>query len=814
MGPRFGGGSASEEAPACGESGKPTENSYIESLNRALRDQCLNVNQFLSMADAPAKIEASRIDYNRHRLASAAGSLPIIGYIDFAKPRQRIASQAMSQSVSQPISKLRNLVLLALGTVVALQAARLAFVWQFGSLDLLFTPAGRDSFYIGLKFDLRLVAIVFSPPWLLLQAGREQPKRRWLGALLLLLAVLTFLCVVVIGMVDDRGGRAWLIGFALLAGLHQAFCRDYGLASGREVRWIWGGYAVLAAGFVLAAYAADFGSYSYNRVRLNGTVLGFLQNPLISAQMVWQSYPVVRGALLLGLAVAALVWSLRRLRGWHPLNLAYGPRWFANIAVTLLLVLLMWGKESRYPLRWGEAFDGRDRFVAHVALNPVLFFLETRVTPEAGADMQQVQATHQALADYFGIPKVYDAQGKPSLLRTIAPRPLVTGAPNVVFIQLESLSAYKTSMSGNRLDPTPFLQQLADQSIFFDRFYVAMQNTSRSMFATLFGIADVSGLQWSATRNPLLVDQHCLLNYLGNYDKYYFLGGSANWAQIRAAFTNNIAGLKVLEEGSYAAPVLDVWGVADVDLLLEGGEILLKKAQRPYFAYFQTSGNHQPYTVPEHLQDFRTLQLPQTQLAAAGFESNDEFNAVRLMDYSLQKFFEAQAQAPEHLHTVYVLWADHGMPRGNTDARFAPLLLANHHIPALIYAPGFVKEGRRVSSAGSQLDILPTVMSLLGRVAQTQTLGKDLLDPRFATSSGAFTFSTWQRPPVIGFIQEQNYLIHNPDGKTFLYDLQASQEHDRAAQQPQKTQELLQLAQGFHAWSRYLMERNKPLQRE
>ena len=55
--------------------GKPTENSYIESFNGRLRDECLNVHQFVSMQDARAKIEAWRIDYNRHRPHSSLGNL-------------------------------------------------------------------------------------------------------------------------------------------------------------------------------------------------------------------------------------------------------------------------------------------------------------------------------------------------------------------------------------------------------------------------------------------------------------------------------------------------------------------------------------------------------------------------------------------------------------------------------------------------------------------------------------------------------------------------------------------------------------------
>jgi putative transposase len=55
--------------------GKPTENGHIESFNGRLRDECLNVTQFLSIEDARAKIEAWRIDYNAHRPHSSLGNL-------------------------------------------------------------------------------------------------------------------------------------------------------------------------------------------------------------------------------------------------------------------------------------------------------------------------------------------------------------------------------------------------------------------------------------------------------------------------------------------------------------------------------------------------------------------------------------------------------------------------------------------------------------------------------------------------------------------------------------------------------------------
>jgi sterol desaturase/sphingolipid hydroxylase (fatty acid hydroxylase superfamily) len=143
--------------------------------------------------------------------------------------------------------------ILALVLLVCLQAARLVFLWQFGSLSSLLSEAGQHSFYIGLKFDLRLIALMLMPAWLLLRPGTDPARGRWQGALVLALALVVYVCVVVIGSVDDRGGRPWLLGFLLLTLAYHTRCRGHGLSSGREVRWIWGVYSLFVVGFVLLA---------------------------------------------------------------------------------------------------------------------------------------------------------------------------------------------------------------------------------------------------------------------------------------------------------------------------------------------------------------------------------------------------------------------------------------------------------------------------------------------------------------------------------------------------------------------------------
>ena len=75
--------------------GKPMENGHIESFNGRLRDECLNVTQFLSLDDARAKIEAWRLDYNLARPHSALGHLTPS---EFVQNRQANEAQKPTKS--------------------------------------------------------------------------------------------------------------------------------------------------------------------------------------------------------------------------------------------------------------------------------------------------------------------------------------------------------------------------------------------------------------------------------------------------------------------------------------------------------------------------------------------------------------------------------------------------------------------------------------------------------------------------------------------------------------------------------------------
>jgi len=47
--------------------GKPTDNSYVETFNGSLRDECLNVHCSKTLTEAKQVLEAWRRDYNEPR---------------------------------------------------------------------------------------------------------------------------------------------------------------------------------------------------------------------------------------------------------------------------------------------------------------------------------------------------------------------------------------------------------------------------------------------------------------------------------------------------------------------------------------------------------------------------------------------------------------------------------------------------------------------------------------------------------------------------------------------------------------------------
>jgi phosphoglycerol transferase MdoB-like AlkP superfamily enzyme len=289
------------------------------------------------------------------------------------------------------------------------------------------------------------------------------------------------------------------------------------------------------------------------------------------------------------------------------------------------------------------------------------------------------------------------------------------------------------------------------------------------------------------------------VNALEGYAKYYFLGGSATWGNIRGLFTHNVPGLRVFEEGDYDAPPIDTWGVSDIVLFEKALEALAGERE-PFFAFIQTSGNHRPFTIPKDQRGFVVEQMDAQALKENGFDSVAAYNGMRFLDYSLGFYFERARKTPYFRNTVFILYGDHGNP-STQQTPFQELQLTGYHVPAVIYAPGLVEGGRRIDSTASLTDALPTVLGILGVPHLNTGIGRDLLglgpkDLRFS---------------LVGdnaVLDDEFYLRVDPGGpRLFRYRTPAGAEdvHERY---PEKVAELARLQEAVLQTSRYMLYHN------
>jgi phosphoglycerol transferase MdoB-like AlkP superfamily enzyme len=502
-----------------------------------------------------------------------------------------------------------------------------------------------------------------------------------------------------------------------------------------KAKTFWLVILTLAAFALVLFYAVDFAHYAYLRQRLNASVLNYLEDAAISMNMVWQSYPVIWIILGLVALTAIITWLVKRQfnKKTAPITRTQRNIWF--IVCFVLFGVAIFGRINQYPLRWSDAFSLGTDYKAQLALNPFESFFNTLRYRHSSYDAEKVKSHYPLLAPYFNLDP---AKGKElNFDRSVRPR--TQNNLNVVLVICESFSGYKSSMWGNPLNTTPYFNKLSQQGIFFDRCFTPAYGTARGVWALITGIPDVE-LANTASRNPAAVDQHTIINDFTSHEKFYFIGGSASWANIRGLLTNNIGNLHLYEQDQFNAPVIDVWGISDKNLLLQSNKVLAKQT-KPFFAVIQTAGNHRPYTIPaEDKNEFNLVNVPKDSLAMHGFESNEELNAFRYTDFCFQKFIEAAAKEKYFSNTLFVFIGDHGIP-GNAAEMFPDAWtkqrLTSEHVPLLFYAPNLLQP-QRIHRIASQIDVLPTIAGLCGIGYTNTALGRDLLDSTFYSKQLAF----------------------------------------------------------------------------
>ncbi len=684
---------------------------------------------------------------------------------------------------------------LQVGARVALQFA------FFGNL-LTLSQASIAHFY-GLRFDLRLACLVAGVPLL---AGSIPWIGRWLHPIT---------------------GRL--------------------LGSKASLWWFWPGLGALVVGLWSLLIYADFGNMAYWQQRLNVGVLYLLQDLETNSKVLWDSYPVLllsTGTVVLVIAsfalfkrnASSLASDVASLNSPSTSTSKRGQRFLINFALVGVVIFLVHGRWSQYPLRWSDLVRVGHPPAEQLAINAVQNIVDTLAYRKPQFDRQAAEAAYPTMAPWLGVPPRQNSTSPSPKLLSYARTPLARVEPiiakdtNVVLVVLESFSGYKSSLHGNKLNPTPYLKQLADQGWWFNRFGSAHPLTARGIYSIITSRPDVMAGD-TASRNQQAILHQSLIAAWSEHQPFYFIGGSTSWANVRGLLTKAVPKVKIYEEETFKTPRTDVWGLSDRNMFYESLAILNRhhsETKKPFFAVIQTAANHRPYTIPSDDPEFKVDPKPEAEVLAHGIGGGAaEYNAIRLMDHSVAKFMERARQSPWFDNTVFVFLGDHGtigeVPSYMPDWMQAKEM-ATIHTPLILFAPKFLKP-QQFDTLGQQADLLPTLLDMSGQTHELRGLGRSLLGDRpgqagllYSIHVGGSQYGWFDgryfaklldggQPAKVSKALDQAGRDAAIMARVQLFDLsERSKQHlDIAAQEPEKAKRLGAFLEAYYQTARYLL---------
>ncbi|MCP3943559.1 MAG: LTA synthase family protein [Desulfobacteraceae bacterium] len=327
---------------------------------------------------------------------------------------------------------------------------------------------------------------------------------------------------------------------------------------------------------------------------------------------------------------------------------------------------------------------------------------------------------------------------------------------NVILISVESLSAKFLTRFGEQKNLTPFMDKWFKQGMLFTNFYATGTRTVRGLEAITLSIPPTPGR--SIVKRPDNGHMYSLGKVFKDrgYDTTFLYGGRGYFDNMNTFFSGN--GYRIVDQTDLSDKEVtfqNAWGVADEDLfnraVVEANKDYASK--KPFFFHIMSVSNHQPFTYPKGKIDL---------LPGEGGSGSGRDGGVKYTDYALGRLIQKAKKEPWFDDTVFVIVADHCA----ASAGKIGLPIKKYHIPLFIYAPKYIKPGEN-NKLSSQIDIAPTLLSLLHFSYDSFFFGKDILAPDF---KGRALIANYQK---LGILNDKELLILSPEKKLSRMDINA-----------------------------------------
>lgn len=408
--------------------------------------------------------------------------------------------------------------------------------------------------------------------------------------------------------------------------------------------------------------------------------------------------------------------------------------------IILAFGILAWrGGTQRVPLRVADSFISSKSFINVLTMNSPYLVANSLFHGYKPLNL----LTHEvALANVSKLLSLKDLEYP--LLRTLSECTDEFPKYNVVVLLMESW----TGKLVNDSQMTPEFHKLKKDGIYFDRFFSSGFRTTSGLFSVLTGFPDQLGIP--VMRRPELSHSFASMSRLlkkRGYRNIFLHGGLLDFDN-----TKNMLVAEEFDEIYGNVHMRDMGGIErawgfDDEFIFRKAHSVYEKAKEPFFSYVLSVSTHRPFQIPTE-NAVNDIAHP-----VGSYE-----RALRYSDWSLGDFFTRAKESSYFDNTIFVITSDH------THHDNLKTIYDDQLIPLLIYAPKILKPAV-ISKVGSQVDILPTTLSLL-KYPEHASMGQNLFD----TSTAGFAY--WFSGQSFGWIDENHISSMGVDGrdpKVFKY---------------------------------------------
>ncbi|ALX48079.1 LTA synthase family protein [Lentibacillus amyloliquefaciens] len=304
---------------------------------------------------------------------------------------------------------------------------------------------------------------------------------------------------------------------------------------------------------------------------------------------------------------------------------------------------------------------------------------------------------------------------------------------NVIFITLESLQSFVINNEVNGEEITPFLNSLVgdESTYYFENFYHQTQQgkTSDSEFLIENSLYPLSRGAVFFTHGEN--EYHSMTEFLGEegYNSAVFHANNKSFWN-RDQMYESLGIDHFYGEEAYEANQENSvgWGLKDKPFF-EQSIKYLQSMEEPFYSRFITLTNHFPFKLSEEDSSIDKYDSNSSTL-------NNYFPTVRYMDEAVEQFFNQLKEAGLYEDSVIVMMGDHYGISENHNKAMSDYLnkeeitpydhIQLQRVPMFIHIPGH-EGGKVMSKVTGQIDVKPTILSLLGVSAENDIqFGNDM----------------------------------------------------------------------------------------